>query len=96
MSKSRVPEADPRTMYSKMSNVISFNITGINLRSIHSKGKELQEMEKIVEGRVREIIEGLKKQQSKFEDKDFGPQEKDEYGAVSLYGKFIVLYEKRF
>ena len=79
-------ESDSRAVYSKMKNVISFNISGINLRSIHARGKELIEMEKIVEKRVKETIDNLKQQQTKFVDCDFGPTEEDEFGSISLYG----------
>jgi hypothetical protein len=33
-----------------------------------------------------EIIDKLKVNHEKFDDPDFGPNEKDEFGAISLYG----------
>jgi hypothetical protein len=32
------------------------------------------------------VIDKLKQSHTKFEDPDFGPTEKDEYGAISFYG----------
>ncbi len=39
-----------------------------------------------VEKRVKDIIDKLKQSHTKFEDPDFGPTGKDEFGAVSFYG----------
>ena len=36
--------------------------------------------------RVRALVDVCIKEAKKFEDKDFGPQDDDEYGAKSLYG----------
>ena len=39
-----------------------------------------------IEAKVKEIVNKLKISHTKFEDPDFGPSEKDEFGAISLYG----------
>ena len=55
---------------------------GINLKdSVKQK-----EIESKIEGKVKEIVNKLKASHEKFEDKDFGPNEKDEFGALSFYG----------
>lgn len=46
----------------------------------------MKKIETKVESKVKEIINKLKSSHAKFEDPDFGPTEKDEYGAVSFYG----------
>ena len=45
------------------------------------------EIEKIVEKKVKDIIGLLKASHGKFEDPDFGPTASDKLGALSLYGK---------
>lgn len=47
---------------------------------------EIEKIDKRVEKKVKEIVDGLKVSHGKFEDPDFGPNEKDEFGAKSLYG----------
>jgi hypothetical protein len=39
-----------------------------------------------VQKKVHEIVQGLKASHAKFVDPDFGPSEKDPLGALSLYG----------
>lgn len=46
-------------------------------------------MEMKVEAKVKEIINKLKTTHEKFEDADFGPNEKDEFGAISFYGSAL-------
>lgn len=46
----------------------------------------LKKIEEKVEKKLKALIDNLKAQHSKFEDRDFGPSEKDEYGAISFYG----------
>lgn len=55
---------------------------GINLTAKDS----LKKIEEKVEKKIKELVDQLKAQHSKFEDKDFGPTAADEYGAVSFYG----------
>jgi hypothetical protein len=65
---------------SKMSTVLVINMDGKDLK------QEEDKINKKVEKIVKEIIDQLKTNHSKFEDPDFGPRTDDEYGAVSLYG----------
>jgi hypothetical protein len=60
-------------------------MTGINLKD----AEEVKKIDKKVEAKVKEIVDNLKHSQTKFEDPDFGPNEKDEYGAASLYGSAV-------
>lgn len=39
-----------------------------------------------VRKKVKEIVQGLKASHAKFLDPDFGPNESDPLGAISLYG----------
>ncbi len=51
--------------------------------------KDKEEVKKIdlsIEAKIRVIVDKLKVSHEKFEDPDFGPREKDEFGAVSFYG----------
>jgi hypothetical protein len=61
-----------------------------NDRPEGSNGKKaksfLDEVELQVEKKVREIIQVLKTNHTKFIDPDFGPTPEDPYGALSLYG----------
>ena len=43
-------------------------------------------IDKQVEAKVKSIIDKLKATHEKFVDEDFGPNDDDEYGTVSLYG----------
>ena len=47
---------------------------------------EQKKIEAKVEVKVKEIINKLKASHEKFEDLDFGPNDKDMYGALSFYG----------
>jgi hypothetical protein len=79
-------ERDSKAMYAKMANVVAFNISGMKMSDIRSRGAPLLNMEKVVEERVKAIMDGLKSSGEKFSDTDFGPSDADEFGAVSLYG----------
>lgn len=57
-------------------------IIGINI----ADEREKEKIDKKVESKVKEIVEKLKESHSKFVDIDFGPTEKDEFGAISFYG----------
>lgn len=46
----------------------------------------LKKIEEKVEKKLKEVIDQLKAKHTKFEDTDFGPTEKDEFGAISFYG----------
>lgn len=48
--------------------------------------KEQSKIEAQVEKKVKDVVNKLKASHGKFEDPDFGPNEKDEYGAISFYG----------
>jgi hypothetical protein len=50
---------------------------------------EQKKIESKVEGKVKEIINKLKASHEKFEDADFGPSEKDTFGALSFYGSAL-------
>lgn len=65
-----------------MKNVVICSIDGIDFSS---PGEQVK-IEAVVEKKVKEVVQQLKANHSKFEDPDFGPNEKDEYGAISLYG----------
>ena len=39
-----------------------------------------------IEAKVKKVVDTLRASHSKFEDPDFGPNEKDEFGSFSLYG----------
>lgn len=67
---------------SKMSTVVVIPVDGIDL----TLDKEQAKINAKVETFVKNIINKLKISHTKFEDPDFGPNEKDEYGAISLYG----------
>ena len=58
------------------------SLIGIN----YNDPKEKEKIERKVEVKVKEIIDKLKEKHSKFIDDDFGPTEKDEFGAISFYG----------
>ena len=49
--------------------------------------KVLNDIDRQVEKKVKEVVDKLKVSHEKFTDPDFGPNEKDEFGALSLYGK---------
>jgi hypothetical protein len=67
---------------SKMSTVLVVNVDGVDFSSDTEKAK----INAKVETKVKEIITKLKISHTKFEDPDFGPNDSDEYGAISLYG----------
>lgn len=67
---------------SKMSTVLVVNVDGVDFSSDSEKAK----INAKVETKVKEIITKLKISHTKFEDPDFGPNDTDEYGAISLYG----------
>lgn len=49
--------------------------------------KVIIDIDRQVEKKVKEVVDKLKVSHEKFTDPDFGPNEKDEFGALSLYGK---------
>lgn len=53
--------------------------------------KEQERIEKKIESLVKKIVVELKSSHAKFEDKDFGPNDEDEYGAISFYGDISSL-----
>lgn len=64
-------------------------ITNLFNRVLLNPGLKRSEWDKFdekVEKKVKEIIDKLKQSHTKFEDPDFGPTAKDEYGAISFYG----------
>lgn len=66
--------------------VIAFTLhTGVNLKI----PKEQKKVELKIEAKLKDIIQKLKASHSKFEDPDFGPNEKDEFGAMSFYGSTL-------
>lgn len=58
---------------------------GINLKD---RGEQ-KKIEGKIEAKVKEIVNKLKSTHEKFEDPDFGPNEKDEFGALSFYGSSL-------
>jgi hypothetical protein len=58
---------------------------GVNLKD----KEQLAKVETKIESKVKEIINKLKTTHEKFFDPDFGPNEKDEFGALSFYGTEI-------
>lgn len=58
---------------------------GINLKD---RGEQ-KKIESKIEAKVKEIVNKLKSSHEKFEDPDFGPNEKDEFGALSFYGSSL-------
>ena len=48
--------------------------------------KNWDNIDKLVVSKVKEIVDKLKISHEKFSDPDFGPNENDEFGALSLYG----------
>ena len=71
-----------KNYYSKMSTVLSINIDGVDLND----RKKVDEINSLVEKKVKGYVEKLKSSHTKFIDEDFGPEEGDEHGAKSLYG----------
>jgi hypothetical protein len=74
-----------KSFISKMDTVLSIPVDGLDL----SDEREQQRIDMQVEKKVKEYIDKLKTTHIKFEDHDFGPQEKDKLGAKSLYGTAI-------
>lgn len=74
-----------KPFYASMSTILAINITGKDLKD----RKVTNEIDKQVEKKVKEVVDKLKISHEKFTDPDFGPNEKDEFGANSLYGKFV-------
>jgi hypothetical protein len=60
-------------------------LIGINLKN----PAEQKKIEAKVEAKVKELVNKLKASHEKFEDSDFGPQESDEFGALSFYGSAL-------
>jgi len=57
------------------------------------------EIDKKVEAKVKQVVDKLKISHEKFTDPDFGPSDKDEFGALSLYGYIyyrICIFRFRF
>jgi hypothetical protein len=48
--------------------------------------KEIEVIDKMIESKVKGIVDKLKVSHEKFVDEDFGPNEADEFGSISLYG----------
>ena len=65
-----------------MSTVYTFPLDGVDLKN----PDHIAKIDRVVEGKVKAIIDKLKVSHQKFEDPDFGPTEDDELGAKSLYG----------
>eukprot|EP01032_Pedospumella_encystans_P037559 gene37559-42542_t len=76
---------DVKYIVAKMSTVIVVPVDGVDLKN----AAETKKIETKVEAKVKEIINKLKSTHEKFEDLDFGPNEKDEFGAVSFYGSAL-------
>lgn len=74
--------ATPKYLFANMSTVFTFPLDGVNLKD----PKQLEKIDRVVEGKVKAIIDKLKATHQKFEDADFGPTEDDEFGSKSLYG----------
>jgi hypothetical protein len=66
--------------YEKMSTVLRFDLKGGRDPKIES------EVNRKVEKKIREVVDKLKAAHEKFVDPDFGPNDEDPFGAVSLYG----------
>ena len=68
---------------SKMTSVFSYPVSGL-------KGDELQKAmenaDRDAASKVRKFVDQCKKDECKWSDPDFGPNDDDEYGAESLYG----------
>jgi hypothetical protein len=47
---------------------------------------QIEKIDKELEQKVKVIVDKLKISHNKFVDPDFGPNENDEFGAISLYG----------
>lgn len=50
---------------------------------------EQKKIEFKIEAKLKDVINKLKASHEKFEDPDFGPNEKDEFGAMSFYGSAL-------
>ena len=71
-----------KNFFSKMDTVLSIDIDGVDLND----RKKVEEINSLVEQKVKVYVEKLKSSHTKFIDEDFGPEEGDEHGAKSLYG----------
>ena len=71
-----------KNFFSKMDTVLSINIDGVDLND----RKKVEEINSLVEKKVKGYVEKLKSSHTKFIDEDFGPDGGDKYGAKSLYG----------
>jgi len=73
-------------LFSKMSTVLSYSIDGFTRADLEQGQEKFDNIEKEVSKHVRAIVNALKTSHKKFEDPDFGPSDKDQFGALSLYG----------
>ena len=65
--------------------MITLLFLGINLKI----PAEQKKIEVKIEAKLKDVINKLKASHEKFEDPDFGPSEKDEFGAISFYGSAL-------
>ena len=86
MSKPVPSNGNDKYIVAKMPTVIIVPVDGINLKL----EAEQKKIEAKVEAKVKEIVNKLKASHEKFEDPDFGPTEKDEYGALSFYASLTL------
>ena len=71
---------------SSMKNVLQIPIEGKDLNDKN----EIQKIDRLVEAKIKLIIDQLKVTHEKFIDEDFGPTPTDEFAAKSLYGSGIA------
>ena len=62
-------------------------MTGKNIKD----PKFIENVDKQVEAKVKQVVDELKISHEKFSDPDFGPNEKDEFGVKALYGDAILI-----
>ena len=53
--------------------------------------KFIEKVDKQVEAKVKQVVDELRISHEKFNDPDFGPNEKDEFGVKALYGDAILI-----
>ena len=71
--------------YSKMPIVDEYYVELLVGKDMNDPN-ELAKVYAKVELKLKSIIDGLRASHGKFEDTDFGPNDADPYGAISLYG----------
>ena len=76
---------DAKYIVANMSTVVVVPVDGVNVKD----PAVIKKIESKIEAKVKEIVNKLKTTHEKFEDPDFGPSEKDKFGAISFYGSAL-------